>query len=58
MKIAVFAVFGLYLAFMWARDLVMWCRSVGSKDYNWRLADFCLTSAMCVALVWLAGRCA
>lgn len=56
MTIFVVAVLCFFFSLMWARDFFAWVSSVGKSDYNFRLLDFCLTSTLCVGLVWLAGR--
>ena len=56
MTIFVLTVLGFFFVIMWVRDFFVWVSSVGKSDYNFRLLDFCLTSALCVGLVWIAGR--
>ena len=56
MKIFLLTVLVIFLCAMWGVDFINWCRSVNSKEYWWRLGDLCLTSAMIMVLIELAGR--
>ena len=55
MKIFLFAILSIFLAVTWMSDFVKLCHSFDTKDYGWRMADFCLTSILCVAIVVLSG---
>lgn len=56
MKIVLLVILALFLLGIWVHDLIKWGQSVGTKNYNWRMADFVLTSIMLGVLVILAGR--
>ena len=55
MKIIIICVLLVFLLGIWLHDLVMWSRSTNSKNYNWRMADFLLTSLMIIGVVILSG---
>lgn len=54
MKIIIICVLLVFLLGLWLHDLIMWSRA-NSKNYNWRMADFLLTSIMIVGVVILSG---
>jgi len=55
MKIAIICILLVFLLGIWLHDLAMWSRSTNSKSYNWRMADFLLTSLMIIGVVILSG---
>jgi len=60
MKILLFATLGVFLTALWCRDFLAWAiaASRNPDEYFFRLADLSLTSALCIILAVLAGRCA
>lgn len=54
MKIIIICVLLVFLLCIWLHDLVMWSQA-NSKNYNWRMIDFLLTSIMIIGIVILSG---